>query len=110
MKKSLQVGQKTYEIFDINHSPNKHEISIEELPFSIRVLVENIIRNGANDQECTIISKKYNNNQDCESAINFFPARVLMQDFTGVPAVVDIAAIIYIACSTQKNIHYFISF
>ncbi len=92
MKKSLQIGQKIYEMFDINNALNENKISLEKLPFSIRVLVENIARHGSNSDDFVAIANKYNLGQDSESVIDFFPARVLMQDFTGVPAAVDLAA------------------
>lgn len=69
--------------------------NIEELPFSIRILVENIIRN-MNDKS---VSSTHLENILAWSAgkgrteIPYLPARVLMQDFTGVPSVVDIASI-----------------
>lgn len=91
MKKQLQVGHKKYKVFDVNTALNVNQILLITLPFSIRVLVENILRNG-NEEDLIIINRKYNLGKDSDEAINFFPARVLMQDFTGVPAVVDLAA------------------
>ena len=91
MKKNLQISQKDYELFDICYVQEKYGFDLEKLPFSIRVLVENMLRNGADDVDFANIARRYSGDTS-EYAINFFPARVLMQDFTGVPAVVDLAA------------------
>ena len=69
--------------------------NIEKLPFSIRILLENIIRNF-NDSSFTKIHLDNILNWNPKQAQNempFLPARVLMQDFTGVPSIVDIASI-----------------
>jgi aconitate hydratase len=74
---------------------SKEGYNIEELPFSIRILLENIIRNFNN----TSINKVHLENilesksHQPKSEIPFLPSRVLMQDFTGVPSIVDIASI-----------------
>jgi aconitate hydratase len=69
--------------------------SVEELPFSIRILLENIIRNFNNDTfnntHLENILNRFSGKENSE--IPFLPARVLMQDFTGVPSIVDIASI-----------------
>lgn len=91
MKKNLQIGQKTCELFDINYVQKKYRLDLDELPFSIRVLIENMLRNSADNVDFENIARRYSGDS-AEYAINFFPARVLMQDFTGVPAVVDLAA------------------
>ena len=84
-----------YNYFDIEAAAKESEIKINQLPFCIRVILENLVRN--NDGKNTIkkdldsIAKKYNSGDLSENEIFFFPARVLMQDFTGVPAIVDLA-------------------
>lgn len=69
--------------------------AIDRLPFSIRILLENVLRNhdgfAITDEHLETLTNWDPNGQDRE--IPFMPARVLMQDFTGVPAVVDIASI-----------------
>ncbi len=69
--------------------------SVEKLPFSIRILLENALRNhdgfGITDEHVDILKHWQPKGQDKE--IPYKPARVLMQDFTGVPSVVDIASI-----------------
>ena len=84
-----------YNYFDIEAAAKESEIKINQLPFCIRVILENLVRN--NDGKNTIkkdldsIAKKYNSGDLSENEIFFFPARVLLQDFTGVPAIVDLA-------------------
>lgn len=92
MKKTLHADRKTYVIFDINDVSKRYGIDIQTLPFSVRVLVENMWRHNADEVDFECIAKKYVANEISEHSINFFPARVLMQDFTGVPAIVDLAA------------------
>lgn len=90
-KKSLKVGNNSYTYYDISTLSEK----VKTLPYSIRVLLESALRNCDDfnvkkaDVE-KIINWKETQNQDIE--IPFKPARVLLQDFTGVPAVVDLAA------------------
>jgi aconitate hydratase len=90
-KTTLKVGSKEYTIFNIqkiNH-PN-----LKKLPNSIKVLLENLLRHedGLNVSRDDIESLLSMDKKSLEREIAFFPARVLMQDFTGVPAVVDLAA------------------
>lgn len=73
--------------------------AIDRLPFSIRVLLESATRNCDNFQICErdvhrILDweKLQSNSQNTETEVSFKPARVILQDFTGVPAVVDFAA------------------
>jgi len=92
--KQITIDQKQYCFYDINMLEKKG-IPVSRLPFSIRVLVENLLRHlheeSVEEKDLLNIGtwkKRYN--QPVE--IPFHPARVLMQDFTGVPAVVDLAA------------------
>ena len=94
-KKTLKIGKKTYS-FNSLKLAEKHGLkNISSLPFSIKILLENLIRN---EDGVTVTSKdiqafsKWKKNKKIDLEINFRPARVLMQDFTGVPAVVDLAA------------------
>jgi len=74
------------EYFDININQD-----VEALPFSIKILLENLLRNNQ-DQESIKALCNYRANTK-KHTINYKPARVLMQDFTGVPAIVDLAAL-----------------
>src|SRR5271163_2402080 len=90
----LKVGNKSYEIFRLNALEAKG-LSLRRLPYSLRVLLENLLRQEdgksvtANDIE---FLAKWQASAEPAREIAFMPARVLMQDFTGVPAVVDLAA------------------
>jgi aconitate hydratase len=93
-RSTLRVGSKEYEIYRID-ALDKQGISTAKLPYSIRILVENLLRreDGKNVTAATI--KKlatWSGKKTYDDEIAFMPARVLMQDFTGVPAVVDLAA------------------
>ncbi|HEX2129363.1 MAG TPA: aconitate hydratase [Solirubrobacterales bacterium] len=92
-KSTLEVGGREYEIFRLDALQEKFDVA--RLPYSLKVLLENALRleDGesvtAEDVE-TIAS--WDANAEPSSEIPFQPARVLMQDFTGVPAIVDLAA------------------
>ncbi len=88
-KTSITVAGKQYEIFDLSKLPES-----KDLPFSLKVLLENLLRteDGANitaEQIKALANWKPEAEPDTE--IQFTPARVIMQDFTGVPCVVDLA-------------------
>ena len=89
-KSKLMVGDKTYEIFRLDAVKGS-----ERLPFSHKILLENLLRN---EDGVTVTKQDIQALADWDSKaepsreIQYRPARVLMQDFTGVPAVVDLAA------------------
>ena len=84
---------------------NKDGLDVEEFPFSIRILLENIIRN----YNGTTFNKNHLDNilkwnpTPAHNEIPYLPARVLMQDFTGVPSIVDIASIRSEVARNNKN-------
>src|SRR5215470_12090161 len=91
---SLKVGNKEYEINRLD-ALDKAGISTRHLPFSLRILLENLLRteDGRNVKKEDISAlAAWNKNSKPEKEIAFTPSRVLLQDFTGVPAVVDLAA------------------
>src|SRR5436305_1771265 len=93
-RSSLKVGSKEYEIFRID-ALDKQGISTQHLPLSLRILLENLLRteDGRNVKPEDIRAlASWNSNTKSHKEIAFTPSRVLMQDFTGVPAVVDLAA------------------
>jgi aconitate hydratase len=93
-KSQLKIGNKNYTIFRLD-ALKKAGLLIEKLPFSIRILLENLLRyeDGKNVRREDIEAlAKWNPAQRSESEISFTPARVILQDFTGVPCVVDLAA------------------
>ncbi len=92
---TLTVGKKTYTYFSLPMAEKNGLKGISKLPYSLKVLLENLLRREdgktvtKEDIEAVatwLVSKT------SEREIAFLPARVLMQDFTGVPAVVDLAA------------------
>jgi aconitate hydratase A / 2-methylisocitrate dehydratase len=88
-RSSLRVGDTSYEIFDI-----KKVDGHERLPFSLKILLENLLRteDGANVTAAHIRALGgWDPKAEPSVEIQFTPARVLMQDFTGVPCVVDLA-------------------
>ena len=90
----LNVGSHAYEIFRLDVL-TKDDVSLEHLPYSLRILLENLLRHegGKSVTEQDIYSvAKWDAKAEPSREIAFNPARVLMQDFTGVPAVVDLAA------------------
>ncbi len=89
---TLTSNNKTYKYYDLRRACERVGLSIDELPYSIRVLFENILRNCSHD--IVRVMKEYQSSfgKQSDTEILFSPARILMQDFTGVPAVVDLAA------------------
>lgn len=84
-KKSVEFDNKKYWVFDIKQAAKDLNFDIEKLPFSLRVLFENSLRNGASTEDL-LAFKEWLDKKTSSSEIDFYPARVLMQDFTGVPA------------------------
>jgi aconitate hydratase len=88
----LTVGSKSYDIWSLAALPKE---KVARLPYSLKILLENLLRfeDGVNvtrqDVEALL---DWNAKSNPEHEISFTPARVIMQDFTGVPCVVDLAA------------------
>ena len=88
-KSTLTVGDKDYEIYRLDKVKGS-----EKLPFSLKVLLENLLRteDGANiTSEHIEALGSWDPNAEPDTEIQFTPARVVMQDFTGVPCIVDLA-------------------
>jgi aconitate hydratase len=93
-RSSLKVGSKEYEIYRLD-ALDKQGISTKHLPFSLRILLENLLRteDGRNVSKEEIRAlAAWNSKSKPDKEIAFTPSRVLLQDFTGVPCVVDLAA------------------
>jgi aconitate hydratase len=95
-RKTLKVGSKTYTYYSLKAAEKNGLKGISALPYSMKVLLENLLRN---EDGRSVVKKDIEafvawltNRGKGEAEIGFRPARVLMQDFTGVPAVVDLAA------------------
>src|SRR6188472_3916724 len=93
--KTLQVGSKNYAYFSLPTAERNGLKGTSRLPFSMKVLLENLLRN----EDGRTVTKddikafaEWLKTKTSEHEFAFRPARVLMQDFTGVPAVVDLAA------------------
>ena len=95
-RKTLKVGTKSYVYYSLKAAEKNGLKGVSALPYSMKVLLENLLRN----EDGTTVTKAdieacaawLNDKGKAGKEIGFRPARVLMQDFTGVPAVVDLAA------------------
>ncbi|MEY4580679.1 MAG: hypothetical protein RL701_5382 [Pseudomonadota bacterium] len=94
-KGTLTVGARSYEIYRLSALKDAGVADISRLPFSLRVLLENLLRNedGKNvSRDDIVAAANWDPKAKPKSEIAYMPARVLLQDFTGVPCVVDLAA------------------
>ena len=95
-RKDLKVGSKAYQYYSLAAAEEAGLKDVSRLPVSMKVLLENLLRNEDGDSvsraDLEAIAAWLDNKGRVEHEISFRPARVLMQDFTGVPAVVDLAA------------------
>ena len=87
-RSTLEVGGESYEIFRLDALQEKYDVA--RLPYALKVLLENLLRNG--EDEGAEAVAKWSAKDEPSQEIAYRPARVLMQDFTGVPAIVDLAA------------------
>ncbi|MBE2320488.1 aconitate hydratase [Solirubrobacter sp. CPCC 204708] len=90
----LEVGGRSYEIYRLDALQEKFDVA--RLPFSLKVLLENLLRteDGVSVRKEDIEAlASWDHNAEPSKEIAFTPARVVMQDFTGVPAIVDLAAL-----------------
>ncbi len=93
--KKISVRGKDYHYYDINGLQEKGIAAIAQLPYTIKILVENLLRklDGQTVREEDLLNiARWKKHYTVPQEIPYHPARVLMQDFTGVPAVVDLAA------------------
>ncbi|MCM2348928.1 MAG: aconitate hydratase AcnA [Bacteriovoracaceae bacterium] len=94
-RRTLKVGNKSYDYFSLKAAQAAGVGDVDNLPFSLKVLMENLLRN---EDGFTVFGDdikamgQWTKDKKSTREINYYPARVLMQDFTGVPAVVDLAA------------------
>jgi aconitate hydratase len=84
----LRVGDATYEIFRLDSLQDRFDVA--RLPYTLRVLLENVLRHGEEADVDAVV--QWDAKAEPSQEISFRPARVLLQDFTGVPAIVDLAA------------------
>ncbi|MCL6452358.1 MAG: aconitate hydratase AcnA [Alicyclobacillus sp.] len=96
IRKSLNVGGKSYAYFRLNGLEEQGIGPVSKLPFSIKILLEAVVRQydeHAIDKEHVVALANWNAKAPQDAEVPFKPARILLQDFTGVPAVVDLAAL-----------------
>lgn len=95
-RRELKVGKQSYVYYSLRAAEEAGLADVSSLPVSMKVLLENLLRNedgvSVNEDDLKAVAAWLNNKGSVEHEISFRPARVLMQDFTGVPAVVDLAA------------------
>ncbi len=95
-RRTLQVGDAEYVYFDLKEAEKNGLEGISRLPFSMKVLLENLLRNedgrSVTKSDIEAVAAWLDDRGTAGHEIAYRPARVLMQDFTGVPAVVDLAA------------------
>ena len=96
LKQKLVLNNQEFIVHNINLLEKEGLAKINYLPFAARILIENLARNmdlkTIQWSDIVTAAKFYDTNMKTSELIAFYPARVLMQDFTGVPAVVDFAA------------------
>src|SRR3954470_12711239 len=83
----LTVGDDSYEIHRLDELQSSHDVA--RLPYTLRILLENVLRTSPDDVEAVA---RWDARAEPSQEISFWPSRVLLQDFTGVPCVVDLAA------------------
>jgi aconitate hydratase len=95
-RRTLEAGGRTYTYYDLKLAEQNGLAGIGALPFSLKVLLENLLRHEdgrtVTREDIASMAEWLVNRGKADREIAFRPARVLMQDFTGVPAVVDLAA------------------
>lgn len=94
-KKSLKVGAQDYEIFSLQQASQNGLTHLDKLPKSLKVLAENLLRKEDGKTIKAEDIQAINDwaiSKSSKHEIAFYPSRIMLQDFTGVPAVVDLAA------------------
>lgn len=94
-KSHLSIQGKQYDYYDINRLASDYDVNLDEMPYAIRILLEGALR----QHDGRIIRDEHveqllfwNPNSDFTKEVPLIPSRIILQDFTGVPAVVDLAA------------------
>ncbi len=94
-KKNIKVGERNFVIYSLKEAENNGLKNISKLPKSLKVILENLLRyedNSTVDKNHILSVQKWLKNKTSDVEIAYRPARVLMQDYTGIPAVADLAA------------------
>jgi aconitate hydratase len=85
---TLESGGESYEVFRLDALQDEYDVA--RLPYSLKILLENLLRHGEDEGVKALAG--WDPKAEPSTEIAYTPARVLMQDFTGVPAIVDLAA------------------
>ena len=96
VRRQLQINGTTYTLYALTALEEYGYNNIDHLPYSIRILLENLLRYGGTDmvsREDIDNLASWSPDMNSPGSIPFMPARVVLQDFTGVPALVDLAAL-----------------
>jgi len=104
--KKLKVDKKNYSIFNLQEAEKNGLDGISKLPKSLKVLLENLLRfedNQTVKKEQILAMKDWLKNAKSNTEISYRPARVLMQDYTGIPAIADLAAMRDAVKSKKKD-------
>ena len=93
----LKVDNEKYKYFDLKIAADQFNVNLLNVPISLKILLENLLRNEdgeiiSKDMISSVFRSMEGIRENSNLEIAFFPTRVLMQDFTGVPAVADLAA------------------
>ena len=91
----IEINGKKYVYFDLNKLSNHFNINLQKIPSCIKILLENLLRHEDGISVTSEMIKNFCNNFNYNKQsleIAFYPTRVLMQDFTGIPAIADLAA------------------
>ncbi len=89
--KNIEIGNKKYFLYDLSVAAKKVGFELRLLPYSLRVMFENVLRTNKEPHKLFYF-KEWIEKKSCNKEVNFYPSRVLMQDLTGVPGIVDLAS------------------
>ena len=88
----IQYSNKETNFYSLPKVASKYNFDLDLMPYSLRILLENLVRNYDDRIVDEKLIKKFITNKDDKFEIPFRPSRVVLQDFTGVPCVADLAA------------------
>ncbi len=95
-RRKLSINNKEYSYYSLPAYAEQSGNNLTQLPFSLKILLENLLRcednNAVKTSDIDAIAKRAQQKTTQDDEISYHPARVLMQDFTGVPAIADLAA------------------
>ena len=104
--KTIKTKSGEFGYFDISIFEKQGVLEIKKIPFTIRILLENALRskgNGFTDKQHVDIVSSWNSKETPDKEFPYIPGRVLLQDFTGVPVAVDLAAMRDAVARKGKN-------